>query len=137
MNRLVQTFVRAMAFVVVLAVAAPASGLSQLLYFCTMTGEVGPKCSCMHEVKTIAPEGPALSAAGCCELVSSDAQLQPIWAELTAPELESPEPMGLPTSPVEPAVAQIPAELMWSNGPRGPPPWADPPLFIQHCAYLI
>jgi hypothetical protein len=126
-----------MAFFMVVLVAAPASGLSQLLYFCTMTGEVGAKCSCMHEAKTIAPDGPTLAAASCCELVSSDAELQPIRAEVIAPELEAPETTGLPSSPVDQVLAQISAELVRSNGARGPPPWADPPLFIQHCAYLI
>ncbi len=129
--------VRAMALMMALLVAVPASGLGQLLFFCTITGEVGPKCCCQHEVEQDALEVPSLRAASCCEVVSAEQQVPPTRVEVQAPQFETPQFVALPFAPSERTRVRAPTRLALPHGSRGPPPDTGPPIFIKHCSYLI
>ena len=129
--------VRAMALMMVLLVAVPASGLGQLLFFCTMTGAVGPKCCCQHEVEQDALEGASLRAAPCCEVVSAEQPISPTRDEVQEPQFETSKFIALSFTPSERTPVRAPTRLALPHGSRGPPPDTGPPIFIKHCSYLI
>ncbi len=133
--RNLQFVVRAMALVMAILLAVPASGLGQLLFFCTMTGEVGPKCCCQHEVEHI--EGPSLSTAPCCEVVSAESLVLPTRVEVQAPQFEVAQLADLPFKPSDRTRVRASTRLVLPLGSRGPPPDTGPPIFIKHCSYLI
>jgi len=137
--RNLQLLSRAMALLMAILLAVPASGLGQLVYFCSMTGEVGPKCSCQHEVEAFALDGPVLTVAACCEVVGSDSLLLPTRVEVVSPEFETSKWVALPYKPAHRLLERNPTRLalLQSHGSRGPPPDSGPPLFIKHCSYLI
>ncbi len=135
--RNLQLVMRAMALVMAMLVAVPASGLGQLLYFCTMTGEVGPKCCCQHEVGQDRVEVPTMSAAPCCEIVSAEQQVPPTRVEIHPPQFETPQLATLPFKPADGTLVRVPTRLALPHGSRGPPPDTGPPIFIKHCSYLI
>jgi hypothetical protein len=64
--------------------ALPAAGLSELLFFCNMSGEIGPKCCCEH-ADIAMTDGPSLSEASCCKEVSVQASAASAVAETAAP----------------------------------------------------
>ena len=128
---------RAMALAMVILVAAPAAGLGQLLYSCAMTGEVGPRCCCMHEAKATALDGPVVATAPCCEIVRADPLVQPMRVEVVSPELETPDLIALPERPDDRRWAQASTGLVMPTGARTLPPHTGPPLFIRHCSILI
>jgi hypothetical protein len=119
--------------------AAPASGLGQLLYFCTMTGEVGPKCCCQYEaeVDADASESATLAVAPCCMFDSADQQLQPTRVEVVLSEIETQQFVALPYLEDSPLLVRKSTGNVLSLGSRGPPPDTGPPLFIKYCSYLI
>ena len=115
-------------------VAVPASGVSELLYFCSMTGKVGRKCCCQHETQEETAQGSSLFAPPCCKLVSTNQQLQPPRVEVISPELETSQIVTLPYESGDRFVVAVPMRLALPHDSRGPP---DTPLFIKHCSYLI
>ncbi len=129
--------VRAMALMMAVLVAAPTSGLGQLLYFCTMTKDVGPRCCCQHEAQQDTIEGPSLTAAPCCEIVSAEEQIPPTRVEVVWPELETPQFVAMPFQPGFRTPVRAPTRLTMPHGPRGPPPDTGPPIFVRYCSYLI
>jgi hypothetical protein len=136
-SRKFEIVVRAMALMMALVLAAPTSGLGQLAYFCSMTGEVGERCCCRHEAEKASPDGPTMSAAPCCEIFNPDEQLQPTRFELKSPEFETPEFVALPTASDDRIQVRKPTRVALPHGARGPPPDTGPPLFIQNCSFLI
>jgi hypothetical protein len=132
-----QIVVRAMALVMAMLVAVPASGLGELLFFCTMTGEVGPKCCCQHEVEQDLVEGLSVSAVPCCEIVGSEQQVPPARVEVHTPKFETPQFAALLFKPGNHTQIHIPTRLALPHGSRGPPPDTGPPIFIKHSSYLI
>ena len=118
-------------------VAAPASGLGQLLFFCTMTGEVGSQCCCQHEVERDVREVSTLRAAPCCEVVSTEQPALLSWVEVPAPQLKTPPFITLSFAPSERTRVRAPTRLALPYDSRGPPPDAGPPIFIKHCSYLL
>ena len=137
--RNLQSVMRAPALMLVLLAAVPASGLSPLLYFCTMTGEVGPGCCCEHEgeVEPATTTGSTLSAAPCCEVVSADPQVQLTRVEIVSAELEAPRVVALSHQLSDRSQVHLAKRLALPHGSRGPPPDYGSPIFIQHCCYLI
>ena len=128
---------RALALVMACAVAVPAIGMGQLLYFCTMSGDVGPHCGCHHDAHADTIDGPSLTTAPCCELVGAEELVPPIRVEVIAPELETPQFVALPLQSGRHIPVRAPTRLALPHGPRGPPPDTGPPIFIKHCSYLI
>ena len=133
---------RMMALLMAILIAAPASGLGQTLYFCTMTGEVGAKCGCEHEESADVADGPAIGAASCCEVVGVEKQQPPAFIEAVAPDLETPKFVALIDKSDHWLPTPVPNFRLEPWGPRGPPPdpvtpSGGPPLFIDHCSYLI
>lgn len=137
MIRILPVFVRAMALTMVFLVAAPASGLGQLLYFCTMSGEVGPRCSCGHSTEGGQPQVATASAPGCCELVGVDRLVQTPRVEVVPQEVEAPELLVLPPRPDAALARDLSSGLAFCQSPRGPPPRTGPPIFIENCSFLI
>jgi hypothetical protein len=131
-----------MALLMAILIAAPASGLGKTLYFCTMTGEVGAKCGCDHEESADVADAPTIGAASCCEVVSVEKQLPPAFVEVVAPDLETPKIVALLDKSDHWLLTCTPNLRVEPWGPRGPPPdpvysSGGPPLFINHCSYLI
>jgi hypothetical protein len=137
MTRILPVFVRAMALTMVFLVAAPASGLGQFLYFCTMSGEVGPKCCCAHRAQGDRSQVATVSAPGCCELVGVDRLVQTPRVEVSPQEVEAPELLVLPPRPDTQQARKRASGLAFCQSPRGPPPRTGPPIFIENCAFLI
>ena len=135
--RNLQLVVRSIALVIAVLVAFPVSGLGQLLFFCTMTGEVGPKCCCQHEVEPDALEGPSLRAASCCEVVSAEQQVPPMRVQVQASQFETPQFSALRFTLSDRTRVCAPTGLALPHGSRGPPPDTGSPIFIKHCSYLI
>ncbi len=135
--RTIPFVVRALALGLAILVAVPASGLGQLVYFCTMTGEVGPKCGCQHEVDLEHAGHPSVSTAPCCEIVSSEQHVPPTRVEVHTLQFETPNLVTLRFQPSHRTLGRVPMDLAVPHGPRGPPPDTGPPIFIRHCSYLI
>ena len=137
-TRKLKIVVRMMALLMAILVALPAIGLGSLQYFCTMTGEVGPKCCCQHEADGAELDVPSVSAGQCCEVVSAERQVLPTRVEVITPDLEGPQFVLLPqASSDDRLLVRAPTRLAVPHGSRGPPPATGPPLFIQHSSFLI
>ena len=128
--------VRMMASLMAILLAAPTGGAGQFVYFCTMTGERGPKCGCQHDAEASEPHS-SLSAVPCCEVVGANAQLQPTRIEVISPEFETPQFVALPFASAHRLQLSATTSIARSYGARGPSPDIGPPLFIKHCSYLI
>ena len=124
-----------MALLVTISVAMPASVVSELLFFCSMSGEIGSTCGCPHASEQVVDEGPTVSPTSCCEHVGETERSQHVSrveapdAGLALPGVARPPPMAPPELPVR--VVQRMAE---PGSPRGPPAVSIP---IRHCSFLI
>jgi len=136
MKRDLKLIIRAMAMMMAILVMAPSTGLAQTLYFCTMSGEVGPKCCCNHDRDSLSAKGPALLATPCCEVSSkvSRHQAQGIQVEIT--KLKNPTFIALPEIVHASLIGVTLSQLALLNGSTSPPN-TGPSLCIQHCSYLI
>ena len=113
------------------------SGLGKLLYACSMTGEVGPRCCCDHAREDRRDGQDALEGEPCCERVGERAVLQVIPS--VSPEL-LPEELPLWRPPARVLARQallIPGDQSPPPQARGPPRAQGPPLFLQHRSLLI
>jgi hypothetical protein len=127
-----------MAFAVAMMVALPAMGVGAWLYSCSMSGEVGfSKCGCPHEALSLTAQGPSIGNPDCCEVISVDEATGSKWLESALVEVESPEFMALMPALVTVVLEKNEATQSRIHGPRGPPGWASPPIFIANCSYLI
>ena len=129
--------VRVMALLMAILVAAPASGLGQLLFFCTMTGETGSKCCCQQEVEQDALDMPSLRAVPCCELVSAKQQIPPTRVKVQAPRFEKMKAVVPPFARIGGTLVRAPTRVALPHGFRGPPPDTWPPIFIKFNSFRI
>ena len=129
--------VRAMFLMLALLLAVPVSGVGSLIFFCTMTGGLGPKCCCQYEVKQDAIDVPSVRAAPCCQEVSVERQVPPTRAEVQAPQFETPKFVASRCSTGEHTRVGALERLALPNSSRGPPPDTWPPICIKHCSFLI
>ncbi len=130
--RNLQLVMRALALGMIILVAVPASGIGDLLYFCTMTGEVGSKCCCQHEAPQDIVAEPSLTAAPCCKVVSAEELIPPVRVEVVPPQFEPPLLVVVSFLPDHfPTAVRAPTQLNLPDGSCGPP------LFVKHCSYLI
>ena len=125
---------RALTLGAMILLAAPTSALAPLLYFCSMTGAVGPKCCCNH-AQAPDPHEPAAGSIGCCAALNNSAAGAAHLLRDSAPSLDLPlieaQPRPLTLRPAARLDRRAPARL----GARSPPP--DTALFKVHCTYLI
>jgi len=133
-----QLGLRVVAVLAIALVAAPAAAITEALWLCEMTGELGPRCCCSHGDSADEHDGPRFERAACCSLVDADtaglvhsgdhgqSQLKPTFV-LSGFKPRS----GARNDLLRPARLQRPSE------PRAPPLRAGPRLFIQHASYLI
>ena len=135
--RALQLSVRILVFVLGLMMAVPASGLGQLLFFCTMTGQVGPRCCCQPEVREETEAGPKVSSAPCCEVVRAEQPVPQVRAHVEAVQIEPPIVVTMTTPFRARARVHGPIASLLHWGPRGPPFDTGPPLFAKHCSFLI
>jgi len=125
-----------MALALAMLVAVPAGGFTEFAYFCSMTGELGPKCGCGHTAESN-PDQPTLSAASCCELAGSDRDHWTPMLDGVAPQLEGPDLFVLNPTRVLPRLTWTPSTSWCPTSPRGPPPDNWPARYLANCSYLI
>jgi hypothetical protein len=122
---------RALTLTAVFVLAAPGSALAPLLYLCSMSNAIGPKCCCNH-AQAPDHQAPAAGNVSCCTTVSDAAASAVTIFSGHSGSLELP----LFHAPSQPSRgAGLSQRITTPLGPRAPPP--DQPLFKVHCAYLI
>ena len=136
MIRHLPIFVRALALVMATLVAAPASGVGQL-FFCSMTGEVGQRCGCEHEVATSSVNTLSVSTAPCCEAVDQQSRVQPVRVEALSSDFDGPDAVAAHPVPAAQRHVSVASPRLLPYPSRGPPFATGPPLYIENCAYLI
>ena len=126
-----------MALAMATLVVAPANGLGQLLYFCSMTGAVGPQCCCEHEAEALLPDGLSISAAPCCDIVNQETRVPPARLEAISPDFDGPDHIAAHPSPIAERQVAVPSPRLLPRTTRGPPFATGPPLYVENCTYLI
>jgi hypothetical protein len=127
---------RAMALFLGIALVAPASGLGQLLFYCTMTGEVGAKCCCHHEAADDDSDM-ALLAAACCEAVNADTAVTLNPLEFVTEQEERQNKFHQTNGVQANSKGFASTAHVLRKRARSPPADSGPPIFIKHCRYLI
>ena len=120
-------------FIAVLTI--PMSGLSQLLYLCSMTGEIGPRCCCQHEAQD--HDEKTVQVPSCCESVNTAFQSSSCRIQMKASQDQ--KTRMLATVAHVNVTKKIPALQMQDGvlGSRAPPKSTGPPIFIRCCSFLI
>jgi hypothetical protein len=125
---------------VVLVTAAtllmPASALAQVLYLCTMSGLIGPKCCCSapQEEPEAAPQGPRFERPDCCE---AQAQASRDAIAAAADHMPSVGPAMLVSTLTITDLIDLEraASISGAAQARGPPA-LGPPIYLENCSLL-
>ncbi len=125
------------ALVMVMLVVVSASGLGNLRYLCSMTGQVGRVCCCQDAAEAAVEDGLVWSGARCCEVVSVGTDLLPGLVVIVSGELERPRVVLLPQVRDTGSFTRVPVALASLHAPRAPPPDTGSRLFVELCSYLI
>jgi hypothetical protein len=133
----IQLFVRMMVASIAILVSVPGTGLGHVLYLCSMTGQLGAKCCCDHEVQASNADGTSLSMTPCCEVVNGEQRLNPARVQSVSPKLAILQfiPPAYPQS--RPERVTVSTGLVALQASRGPPFDTGSAIYIRHCSYLI
>jgi hypothetical protein len=112
-------------------------GLGQLLFFCSMTGELGAQCCCEHEAELTLSDQPTASSGPCCEAVSNDTLVPPSRVDSVVPELASPSFVLAKTVAPASVYRLATRRTVAPYTARGPPPDTGTPLYILYSSFLI
>jgi hypothetical protein len=127
---------RLVALITAATLLVPASALAQVVYLCTMTGAIGPKCCCssVSEEPRAAPSRAQFERPDCCE---AQAQASRDAIAAAADHMPSVGPAVLVSTL---ALADLfdlerASSLSRAAQARGPPA-LGPPIYLENCSLL-
>ena len=133
-----------MTLLMVLLITLSSKGLSQVIYLCTMTGQVGPLCCCQHmeeleERSKVEDSTPDLSSPSCCELIDQESVYLSLHSPSSTLDLSSPYPQESTHQITHDQSTALKRSKVCSHSHARAPPLkaTGPPLFIQYCTYRL
>ena len=132
-----QLVLRTMSVLLIVLLTIPISGLGQLLYLCSMTGEIGPRCCCQHLEQIEDRKDATIHAPSCCESVNTENYHSVGQVQIKGSQDQINRILAVVTHwnmSQSTRVSRVEETVL---GSRAPPKSTGPPIFVRYCSFLI